>query len=221
MRRFGSAANLNIHLHCLVLAGVYRRGADGSPAFIEAASSTDDELHALLQSVIERLMKLLTRRGVLVEDMGQACLAEPDADGEEARTLREDRARQPLCADIDGFSLHAAVRVEARDRKRLAQLCRYITRPSLSDDRVQLNAAGQVELKLKTQAQDAVARRHDASGAEPAGVHAAAGGTGSAVKVAPDPLGVRVTSLREVSGPPLREPWGAGTQRQAAGAGGT
>ncbi|MCZ8177375.1 MAG: transposase [Burkholderiaceae bacterium] len=63
---------------------------------------------------------------------------------------REDRARQPLCADIDGFSLHAAVRVEAHDRKRLEQLCRYITRPALSDERVQLNAAGQVELKLKT-----------------------------------------------------------------------
>ena len=63
---------------------------------------------------------------------------------------REDRARQPLCADIDGFSLHAAVRVEAHDRKRLGQLCRYITRPALSDERVQLNAAGQVELKLKT-----------------------------------------------------------------------
>ncbi|MCA3219861.1 MAG: IS91 family transposase, partial [Burkholderiales bacterium] len=47
-------ANLNIHLHCLVLDGVYRRAADGSPAFIEAASPTDDELHALLQSVIER-----------------------------------------------------------------------------------------------------------------------------------------------------------------------
>ena len=28
------------------------------------------------------------RRGVLVEDMGQTWLAEPDADGEEARTLR-------------------------------------------------------------------------------------------------------------------------------------
>jgi hypothetical protein len=63
---------------------------------------------------------------------------------------REDRARQPLCADIDGFSLHAAVRVEAHERKRLEQLCRYITRPALSDERVQLNAAGQVELKLKT-----------------------------------------------------------------------
>jgi hypothetical protein len=59
-------------------------------------------------------------------------------------------SRQPLCADIDGFSLHAAVRVEAHDRKRLEQLCRYITRPALSDERVQINAAGQVELKLKT-----------------------------------------------------------------------
>ena len=63
---------------------------------------------------------------------------------------REGTVRQPLCADIDGFSLHAAVRVEANDRKRLEQLCRYITRPALSDERVQLNAAGQVELKLKT-----------------------------------------------------------------------
>jgi hypothetical protein len=63
---------------------------------------------------------------------------------------RKGAARQPLCADIDGFSLHAAVRVDAHERKRLQQLCRYITRPALSDERVQLNAAGQVELKLKT-----------------------------------------------------------------------
>ncbi|UCE32953.1 MAG: transposase [Burkholderiales bacterium] len=26
IQRFGSAASLNIHLHCLVLDGVYRRG---------------------------------------------------------------------------------------------------------------------------------------------------------------------------------------------------
>ena len=63
---------------------------------------------------------------------------------------RESVPRQPLCADIDGFSLHAGVRVEAHDRKRLEQLCRHIIRPALSDERVQVNAAGQVELKLKT-----------------------------------------------------------------------
>ena len=63
---------------------------------------------------------------------------------------REDSAGQRLCADIEGFSLHAAVRVAAHDLKRLEQLCRYITRPALSEARVQLNAASQVELKLKT-----------------------------------------------------------------------
>jgi hypothetical protein len=180
IQRFGSAANLNIHLHCLVLDGVYRCGADGAPTFVEMSAPTDDELHVLLQTVIARLMKLLARRGVLIEDMGQTYLAEPDDDGEESRTLRplqaaaityriafgpragqkvltlrgamprESAARQPLCADVDGFSLHAAVRVEASDRKRLEQLCRYITRPALSDERVKLNDAGQVELKLKT-----------------------------------------------------------------------
>ena len=35
---------------------------------------------------------------------------------------RETALRQPLCTDIDGFSLYAAVRVEAHDGKRLEQL---------------------------------------------------------------------------------------------------
>ena len=109
---------------------------------VEATSPTDEPAPSVLQTTVSRLMKMLTRRGVLVEEMGQTCLADPDADGDEARTLRplqaaaaityriafgpragqkmptlrgamprEGTARQPLCADIDGFSLHAAVRV--------------------------------------------------------------------------------------------------------------
>jgi Putative transposase len=88
IQRFGLAANLNIHLHCMVLDGVYRAGGDGVPTFIEVAASTDDKLHTPLQTLIARMMKLPTRRAVLVEDMGQTHLAEPDADGDEARTLR-------------------------------------------------------------------------------------------------------------------------------------
>ena len=38
----------------------------------------------------------------------------------------------------------------ARKRQRLEQLCRYITRPALANERVQCNSAGQVVLKLKT-----------------------------------------------------------------------
>ena len=76
IQRFGSAANLNIHLHCLVLDGVYRFDADGLPSFIEVSAPSDDELHALLQTIIAQQMKMLTRRGVLMEDMGQTYLAE-------------------------------------------------------------------------------------------------------------------------------------------------
>ena len=63
---------------------------------------------------------------------------------------RETGFKQALCADIDGFSLHAAVRCGADERQALEQLCRYITRPALANERVQCNAAGQVVLKLKT-----------------------------------------------------------------------
>ena len=48
------------------------------------------------------------------------------------------------------------MRVEAHDHKRVEQLCRYITRPTLSDERVQLNAADQVKLKLKTAWRDGI-----------------------------------------------------------------
>jgi hypothetical protein len=108
-----------------------------------------------------------TRRGVLLEDTVQTWLAESDTEDEEARTLRllqaeavtyrialgpragrkvltlrgaiprKAAARQPLCADIAGFSRHAAVRIEAHDRRRLERLFRYIARPTLSDERSQ------------------------------------------------------------------------------------
>ena len=66
------------------------------------------------------------------------------------RNRREKDFKEVLCADIDGFSLHAAVRCAADDRQALEQLCRYITRPALANERVQINAARLVVLKLKT-----------------------------------------------------------------------
>jgi len=67
---------------------------------------------------------------------------------------RDAGFEQNLCADMQGFSLRAAVRGSAEDRQALEQLCRYITRPALADERVQTNAAGQMVLKLKTPLRD-------------------------------------------------------------------
>lgn len=65
-RTFGSAANFNVQLHCLVLEGVHRCDADGASSFIDSDAPTDDELHGLLQTLIGRLMKMLART-VMVE----------------------------------------------------------------------------------------------------------------------------------------------------------
>ncbi|MEO6623376.1 MAG: transposase [Burkholderiaceae bacterium] len=142
MQRFGSAANLNFHLHCLVLDGVYRR-TDGEPVFVLADSPIDEALQALPHKIITRLMKLLTRRGVFVEEEegGSSYLSDAKAKSDEVRSLRPLEAAactyriafgpragqkeftvqgamardavltQALCADHQGFSLHAAVRL--------------------------------------------------------------------------------------------------------------
>ena len=77
--------------------------SDGVPTFVEVSAPTDDELHALLHTVITRLMKMLTRHGVLIEEMGQIYLADPNADGDEARTLR------PLQAAAITYRISASV----------------------------------------------------------------------------------------------------------------
>ena len=55
-----------------------------------------------------------------------------------------------LCANEQGFSLHAEVCCAAHQRKKLEHLCRYITRPAIANERLALNRAGQVVLTLKT-----------------------------------------------------------------------
>ena len=96
IQRFGSAANLNVHLHCLVLDGVYRRGTDDAPEFVEVAAPTDEALQTVLHKVITRMMKLLTRRWALVEEEGSTYMADDDGDSDDTRVLRplQDAARR-------------------------------------------------------------------------------------------------------------------------------
>ena len=67
IQRFGSAANLNIQLHCLVLDGVYLN-CHGAAIFHEAAAPSTDELEAVLLKIITRTMRILTRLGALIEE---------------------------------------------------------------------------------------------------------------------------------------------------------
>src|SRR6266536_2740474 len=58
-------------------------------------------------------------------------------------------ARGPRHAHLDGFDLHANVWVGPADRARLEQLCRYVLRPPLAENRLRRLADGRVRLELK------------------------------------------------------------------------
>jgi hypothetical protein len=47
--------------------GVYRRSAEDAPVSVESPALTDEALQAVSHEIVTRTMKLLTRRGVLVE----------------------------------------------------------------------------------------------------------------------------------------------------------
>jgi len=79
IQRFGSAANLNIHLHCLVLDSVYRI-QNGVAEFCSVQPPTAEQLQSLLSQIIKRIMKALTRNGALIEEGGMSYLAEMETD---------------------------------------------------------------------------------------------------------------------------------------------
>jgi len=59
IQRFGSAANLNVHLHCLVLDGMYRREQQGQAKASRNAPAADlaDQAHPQPDDGTERLLK--------------------------------------------------------------------------------------------------------------------------------------------------------------------
>ena len=178
IQRFGAALNLNVHVHALVLDGVYVEES-GIIRFRDVMPPTDEEMDRLLATIDRRVHRLLARRGVL-DDLGDVSAA--DAWREEAPVLAGiagaavqgrrglgERAgtavrrcgtspelpalvpsgRGPCHARGNGFDLHAAVVVSARDRARLERLCRYALRPPVAADRLHLTADGQVVLDLR------------------------------------------------------------------------
>ena len=72
VQRFGSALNLNVHVHALVLDGVYARGEDGSLRFHRLRAPTTEEVEGLAVS---------TERMFLRAGSAAASEAEDDEEG--------------------------------------------------------------------------------------------------------------------------------------------
>ena len=174
IQRFGSALNLNVHLHMLILDGVYTPTRD-RPRFHRVSAPSAAHLRKLLDRIINRLVRRLTAEGLLVPDPGQPWLNLKPQDtldhlsgastryriaigpGAGNRTLtlknpalqRDPPVSKPFTADRHGFSLNAEVACQPHQRERLERLCRYVTRPPVCLDRLSTDANGKVVLELK------------------------------------------------------------------------
>ena len=173
IQRFGSALNLNIHLHMLFVDGAYSFSGRGA-AFHRARRPTDTELAQLLDALCQRIVRVLERRGLLIADPVDPYLdLEPGSGldqiqaasiayriaigphaGRKALVLYslpplENTSNRPLVAQVAGFSLHAATVCEAWQRSRLERLCRYVTRPPIATKRLYVDDRGRVVYQYK------------------------------------------------------------------------
>ena len=60
-----------------------------------------------------------------------------------------DESLSAEAGSVAGSSLHAGVAAKANERNKLERLCRYITRPAVSEKRLSLTEHGQVRYSLK------------------------------------------------------------------------
>ena len=124
------------------------------------------------------------------------------------QTLPRSADPERPAARANGFSLHAGVVAAADQRAKLERLCRYITRPAVSTERLSLTAPGYVHYRLKTPSRDGtthvvfepldkiVGNDFEQPQAGPVGVegrtpgiiHRQAGGTRAQSTRQPDPL---------------------------------
>ena len=109
---------------------------DSAPS--DPLRETSPVLAEIVSASVQGRVALGPRAGARVRRLGD----EPD--------LGHVTSRGPRHAQLDGFDLHANVWVPPNDRARLEQLCRYLLRPPLAQDRVRLRADGCVLVELKS-----------------------------------------------------------------------
>ena len=63
IQRFGSALNLNVHFHLLVIDGVYVEEANGNQRFHRVKAPSKDELVQRVHTLSHRIARFSERRG--------------------------------------------------------------------------------------------------------------------------------------------------------------
>ena len=155
VERFGSALNLNLHFHSILPDGVFVPDDHGTLRFLALLPPEDHEVHDLLVRAARRVLRLWEARQEKADGDTDPYWSQVVADAIQPPlpALATEAERPALakrrCASIGGFSLHADVAVDARDRAGLERLLRYGGRPPFAHTRLALTPEGKVSYRLR------------------------------------------------------------------------
>lgn len=165
VQRTSSDLRLNPHLHTVFLDGAYRE--EGAELVWEACRQLRTrDVGEVLEKAVRRMVKHLRRREALqgeddddVEPEEQLAASAvsgqvPPAGPQWLRGLAALKSSaldfdKPLCAALDGFTLHAATRAGAHDTEGREALLRYVRSPPIAQNRVQPQKDGLVRIVLE------------------------------------------------------------------------
>jgi Putative transposase len=162
IQRFGGALNLNVHIHALVLDGVFAKDGTGALRFHPTPNLTTLDVAEVLATVESLMARRLRGRGRgereadCIRGMGGrgagpggtgGCVragttALGPSRGARLRRLGdavepvETSASGPCHARANGFDLHAGLVVPAGQRERLERIVRYALRPPVAQERL-------------------------------------------------------------------------------------
>ncbi|HEX8821578.1 MAG TPA: transposase [Archangium sp.] len=151
---FGSALQVTPHFHSLVPDGAFVQ-REGGVHFAPLPPPTQDEVERLLRVVRHRVLRLLEKRGAMPAQGPEDALQAYQAHSLQQRLrwtevdVRPPPRKQPRCALLEGFSLHANTHLHANDRQGLERLCRYGARGALALARLSRAADGRIAYRMK------------------------------------------------------------------------
>ena len=170
IQRFGSSAgNLNVHFHILFVDGVFDKDAN----YHGVSAPTNDEVAQLVHKIKVRVLRSLEKKGYIqgydvnleedklyqehgaLTEILMGSIQNKNLLGKKVETLGKFGPGQwaelkgNRCATKDGFNLHANTCISAYDRKARENLCRYICRPPISNERMKMSGDGHVIYELK------------------------------------------------------------------------
>jgi hypothetical protein len=185
VQRTNSDLRCNPHVHGIFLDGVFVTDPDGGkPTFHPLPHLSNTGVADVLQICRTRIIKFLTRRGVVEvtgdmltvsDDLADrdpvlAALASASVSGLPpagparrkpmlvALAGRADpTVKSALSIDDAGFGLHAATTARADDTRGREALVKYVLRPPVSNERLEMTPDGNVRLLLKKAYRDGTA----------------------------------------------------------------